>query len=99
MPNKKLNVEISTFVAKNFHPTSPSFANIKKIPSTVGETQAQPPSKKRGKMKNCHHKNPPAAPSPCSNWPPATDHRPLLLPTPQAVKIPDRQKVPPIKTP
>jgi hypothetical protein len=62
MPNKKLIVEISTFVAKNFLPASPSFANIKKTPSTVGETHAHPPSKKRGKMKNCHQKNPPAAP-------------------------------------
>jgi hypothetical protein len=62
MPNKKLNVEISTFVAKNFPPTPPSFANIKKIPSTVGETQVLSHRRKRGKIKKCYQKNPPAAP-------------------------------------
>jgi hypothetical protein len=42
MPNKKLNVEISTFVAKNLLPVFPNLANIKKNPSAVGETQAHP---------------------------------------------------------
>jgi hypothetical protein len=56
MPNKKVNVKISTFVAKNIPLTPPSFANIKKIPSRVVETQAHPPSRKRGKIQNCHQK-------------------------------------------
>jgi hypothetical protein len=62
MPNKKLNLEISTFVAKNFTPNPPSFANAKKIPSQVVETQAYPPSKKRGRIKNCHQKIHPPLP-------------------------------------
>jgi hypothetical protein len=53
MPNKKLSVEISTFVAKNSPLTPPSFANIKKIPSQVGGIQAPSPSRKRGKIKKC----------------------------------------------
>jgi hypothetical protein len=37
--------------------------------------------------------------SPCSNWPLATNHRPLLIPHPPNSKTTSSEKTPPQKTP
>jgi hypothetical protein len=95
MPNKKVNVEISAIVAKNFPLTFPSFANIKKIPSRVGETQAHSHRRKRGKIEKCWTKKSTFR-SPLQL---ATNHCPLLLPHPLTGETATSEKTPPRKTP
>jgi hypothetical protein len=74
--HQKVNVEISTFVAKKLLPVFSNFANIKKNPSRFGETQALSHRRKRGKIEKCYQKNPPAVP------PVSTSNQPLLSPPP-----------------
>jgi hypothetical protein len=70
MPNKNSTWKFEHSLRKNFSPTPPSFANIKKNPSRAGEIQALSHRRKRGKIEKCWTKKSTCRSPHADHWPP-----------------------------